>query len=154
MGARNGSGFAIGAQPARSAKLRVYRYLFLLNHRLHETLEILKRLETCPGLRRDFLRAFQVEVEEFRAETNCELTELLSEREQDDWARFGKQRRRWLKRFEDPDDVYLGVERREAERLKQGLPPRLIGVLSHSVVAKEEERLRAKRQRKKKGRSQ
>jgi hypothetical protein len=112
-------------------------------------LQILKRLESCPGLRRHFLRAFQVEVEEFRAETNFELTALLSEGEEQDWARFGKLRRRWRKQFEDPDDVYVDVERREAERLKQGLPPRILGTLSHSVIAKEEERLRGKRQRKK-----
>jgi hypothetical protein len=150
MAARKGSGFPFSTQPADSPKLRVYRYLFLLNHRLHETLQILKRLESCPGLRRHFLRAFQVEVEEFRAETNFELTALLSEREEQDWARFGKLHRRWRKQFADPDDVYIEVERREAQRLKQGLPPRLIGVLSPSVVAKEEERLRAEGKSKKK----
>ena len=152
MAATNGSGFIFLAQPARSPKLRAYQYLFLLNHRLQETLQILKRLESCPGLRRNFLRSFQVEVEEFRAETNFELTALLSEREEQDWARFGKLRRRWRKQFEDPEDVYIHVEKRETERLKQGLPPRILGVVPHSAVDKEEERLRAERKRRKKRR--
>ena len=32
---------------------------------------------------------------------------------------------------EDPDDVYIDVQRREEERKKQGLPPR-IGVVPYS----------------------
>jgi hypothetical protein len=58
-------------------------------------------------LRRDFLRSFQLEVQELRAETDFELTERLSECEQHDWGRFGKLRREWERQFEDPDDVYL-----------------------------------------------
>jgi hypothetical protein len=45
-------------------KLRIYESLYLLNQTVQETVQILKRLEKCPGLRRDFLRFFQVEVEE------------------------------------------------------------------------------------------
>ena len=56
--------------------------LYPLNQTVQETVQILKRLEKCPGLRRVFLRSFQVEVEELRAETNCEVTELLNERQQ------------------------------------------------------------------------
>jgi len=42
----------------------------------------------------------------------------------------------------------LTVQRREEERKKKGLPPRL-GVLSHSAVAEEEQRWEAEQERKK-----
>ena len=72
-----------------------------------QTVQILKQLEKCPWLRRDFLRLFQIEVEDLRAQTNFEVIEHLSDHEQHDWAHFGKLRREWDRQFEDPDDVYL-----------------------------------------------
>jgi hypothetical protein len=51
--------------------------------------------------------------------------------------------------FEDPDDVYINIERREEERKKRGLPPR-VGVIPHSAIADDEERIEAARERKKK----
>ena len=135
----------------RSPKLHIYEYLFLLNQKIQETVQILKRLEKCPWLRRDFLRSFQIEVEDLRAQTNCEVMEQMSDREQHDWAHFGKLRRQWDRQFEDPDDVYLKAEQREEERRKRGLPPRL-GVIPHEAIAAEETRLEAE-QRPKKWRS-
>ena len=132
-----------------SQKLRIYEHLFVLNQKLQEILQVLQQLEKCPGLRRDFLRSFQVEVEEVRAQANFEVLEHLSDREQQDWARFGKLRRQWDMQFEDPDDVYINIERREEERKKRGLPPR-VGVIPHSAIADDEERIEAARERKKK----
>ena len=109
-------------------KLRVYEYLYLLNQNLQQALRVLQRLEKCPGLRRPFLRSFQVEIEDLRAQANHELTQSLCEREERDWYRFGRKRREWEKQFEDPDDVYIEVEEREEERRRRGLPPR-IGIL-------------------------
>jgi hypothetical protein len=132
----------------RSPKLRIYEYLFLLNQKLQETVQILKQLEKCSWLRRDFLQSFQVEVEDLRAQTNFEVIEHLSDREQHDWAHFGKLRREWDRQFEDPDDVYFKAEQREEERRKQGLPPRL-GIIPHEAIAAEETRLEAEQGRKK-----
>src|SRR6202022_3101860 len=133
----------------RSPKLRIYEYLFLLNQKLQEAVQILKQLEKCPWLRRDFLRSFQVEIEDLRAQTNFEVIEHMSDREQRDWAHFGKLRREWDRHFEDPDDVYLQAEDREKERRKQGLPPRL-GIIPHGAIAAEETRLEEEQRRKKK----
>jgi hypothetical protein len=119
------------AQPlAHSPKLSVYEFLYLLNQKFEEAVLLLRRLENCPGLRRDFLRAFAVEVEELRAETNSELAETLLARELKDWARFGKLRRQRDARLEDPDDVYLKAQDRNEQRQKQGLPPRAV-ILPH-----------------------
>ncbi len=133
----------------RSPKLRIYEYLFLLNQKLQEAVQILKQLEKCSWLRRDFLQSFQIEVEDLRAQTNFEVLEHMSDREQHDWAHFGKLRRDWDRQFEDPDDVYLKAEQREEERRKQGLPPRL-GIIPHEAIAAEETRLEARQGRKKK----
>jgi len=150
MAATEGIRSSFSTQPVlHSSKLRIYEYLFLLNQKLQETVQILKQLEKCPWLRRDFLRSFQVEVEDLRAQTNFEVIEHLSDREQHDWAHFGKLRREWDRQFEDPDDVYLKAEQREKERGKQGLPPRL-GIIPHEAIAAEEARLEAEQRREKK----
>lgn len=150
MAANEGIRSPVSVQPVpNSPKCRVYEYLHLLNQSLQETLQILKRLEKCPGLRRDFLRSFQLEVQELRAETNFELTERLSECEQHDWGRLGKLRREWERQFEDPDDVYLKATQREVDRRKLGLPPRL-GIIPHSAIEGEEKHLEAEQRRKKK----
>ena len=122
--------------------------MFLLNQKLQETVQILKQLEKCSWLRPDFLRSFQVEVEDLRAQTNFEVLEQMSDREQHDWAHFGKLRREWDRQFEDPDDVYLKTEQREEERRKRGLPPRL-GIIPHEAIAAEETRLDAEQRREK-----
>jgi len=150
MAATEGIRSSFSTQPVlHSPKLRIYEYLFLLNQKLQETVQILKQLEKCPWLRRDFLRSFQIEVEDLRAQTNFEVIEHLSDREQHDWAHFGKLRREWDRQFEDPDDVYLKAEQREKERGKQGLSPRL-GIIPHEAIAAEETRLEAEQRRKKK----
>jgi hypothetical protein len=50
--------------------------------------------------------------------------------------------------LEDPDDVYINVERREEERRKRGLPPR-VGIIPRSVVAAEEDRVEAESEQRK-----
>jgi hypothetical protein len=150
MAATQGIRSSFSTQPIlQSTKLRVYEYLFLFNQKLQEAVQILKRLEKCSWLRRDFLRSFQIEVEDLRAQTNFEVLEHMSDREQHDWAHFGRLRREWDQQFEDPDDIYLKAEQREEERRKQGLPPRL-GIIPHEAIAAEETRLEAKQVRKKK----
>jgi len=137
------------AQPfTRSEKLRVYEYLHLLNQKLQETVEVLQDLEKCPGQRRAFLRSFQVELEDVRAQANFEVIEQMSEQEQHDWARFGKMRRQWDRQFEDPNDVYLSAGRRGEERKKNGLLSRSRAP-PHSTLADEEKRIEATEKRKK-----
>ena len=135
MAATEGIRSSFSTQPVpHSPKLRIYEYLFLLNQKLQETVQILKQLEKCPWLRRDFLRSFQIEVEDLRAQTNFEVIEHMSDREQHDWAHFGKLRRKWDQQFEDPDgnkekrsagsrDCRLGSA---SSLTKRSLPKRLV----------------------------
>ena len=92
-----------------------------------------------------------VEIEEVRCDMNADFTEHLADSERFDEGQFWKQRRAFEKKWRDPDDVYIDVERREGERKEQGLPPRVVGsILPHSAVAEAEERWQAGQERKKK----
>ena len=118
MAATQGIGSPFSTQVApHSSKLRVYEYLFLLNQTLQDTVQILKKLEKCPWLHRNFLRSFQVEVEDLRAQTNFEVIEQMSDREQHDWARFGKLRRQW----ENPARVLVFLTAATGLRVSEAL---------------------------------
>jgi hypothetical protein len=82
----------------------------------------------------------RLKIEELRADVNGDFLEDMSDRELDDGGRFSKQRRAYEIKREDPDDVYIDVLRREEQRKRQGLPPR-IGIIPYSAVADEETRV-------------
>jgi hypothetical protein len=124
---------------ARSPKLRVYESLFLLNQGVDHVVTILRGMGKFPFADRESLQCALAEIEEVRADVNADFTEHLADSERFDEGRFWKQRRAYEKKWRDPDDVYIDVERREEERKKQGLPPR-VGVVPHSAVAEEEQR--------------
>jgi len=65
-----------------SQKLRVYETLHSLNQDSERVLTDLRSLQEFPFLRREFLRHFQVVMEETRAWANFEVTEAMHSREQ------------------------------------------------------------------------
>jgi hypothetical protein len=134
---------------ARSPKLRIYESLFLLNQGVDHVIGILRSMEKLPFAEKESLQSAVVEIEEVRCDMNADFVEHLADSERFDEGRFSKQRRAYEKQWRDPDDVYIDVERREAERQKQGLPPRL-GILPHSAVAEDEQRWEAQQEQKKK----
>jgi hypothetical protein len=77
-------------------KLRGYEALHALNQGFEQVLTEFGRLEKL-GFRRELLAEFQVVVEETRAWANFELLETMHEREEQDWAHFGRLRRQWEK---------------------------------------------------------
>jgi hypothetical protein len=106
---------------ARSRKLRIYESLFQLNQGLDQVVAILRGMEKFPFTRKDSLQSAVAEIEEIRAGMNADCTEELADRERLDEGRYRKQRRAFERKWRDPDDVYIDVERREEERKKQGL---------------------------------
>jgi hypothetical protein len=134
---------------ARSPKLRIYESLFLLNQGFDHLVALLHGMEKFPFAEKEELRVAVIEIEEVRCDMNADFAEHLVDSERLDEGRFSKQRHDYEKQWRDPDDVYLNVERREEERKKQGLPPR-VGIVPHSVVAEEEQRWEAEQERKKK----
>jgi hypothetical protein len=136
--------------PERSPKLRIYESLFLLNEGMDQLIALLREMEKLPFADKESLQCAVVEIEEVRCDMNADFTEKMADSERFDEGRFWKQRRAFEKKWRDPDDVYIDVERREEERKKQGLPPRVIGsILPHSAVAQAEERWEAEQERRK-----
>ena len=138
-------------QPSkRSPKLRVYESLFLLNEGIDHIVALLRDMRKFPFADEDSMECAIVEIEEVRCDMNADFTEHLADSERFDEGHFWKQRRAFEKKWKDPDDVYIDVERREGERKKLGLPSRVIGsILPHSAVAQAEERWEAEQERKK-----
>jgi hypothetical protein len=108
---------------------------------------LLRGMEKLPLAEKESLENAVVEIEEVRCDVNADFTEKLADSERFDEGRFWKQRREFEKKWRDPDDVYFEVQRREEERKKQGLPPRL-GVLPHSIVVEGEQKSQAEREQK------
>jgi hypothetical protein len=150
MASNEGIGSPFLKQPSeRSPKLRVYESLFLLNEGMDYLIALLREMEKLPLADKESVQCAVVEIEEVRCDMNADFSEKLADSERSDEGRFWRQRRELEKKWRDPDDVYIDVGRREEERKKQGLPPRL-GVLPHSAVAEEEDRWEAEQERNKK----
>ena len=152
MASIEGIGSPFLKQPsASSPKLRIYESLFLLNEGIDHLVALLRGMGNFPFVDKDSMQSAIVEIEEVRCEMNADFTEHLADSERFDEGHFWKQRRAFEKMWRDPDDVYIDVERREEERKRLGLPPRVIGsILPHSAVAQAEERWEAEQERKKK----
>jgi hypothetical protein len=149
MAVNEGIRSSFPAQPStRSPKLRVYESLFLLNQGVDYVVALLRDMEKFPFADKDSMHSAIVEIEEVRCGMNADFTEHLADSERFNEGHFWKQRRAFEKKWRDPDDVYIDVERREEVRKKQGLPPR-VGVLPHSAVAEEEQRWKAQQDRRK-----
>jgi hypothetical protein len=134
---------------ARSPKLRIYEHLFLWNQGIDHVVALLRDMKKFPSSDKESVQSAVAEIEEVRCDMNADFTEHLADSERHDEGRFWKQRRAYEKKWRDPDDVYIDVERREEERKKQGLPPR-VGIVPHSAVSEEEQRWEAQQERKKK----
>src|ERR1700730_6219602 len=151
MDSNEGIGSPFLKQPSeRSPKLRIYESLFLLNERIDHVVTLLRDMGKFPFADKDSMQCAIVEIEEVRCDMNADFTEHLADSERFDEGHFWKQRRAFEKKWRDPDDVYIDVERREEERKKQGLPARVIGsILPHAAVARAEEIWEAEQERKK-----
>ena len=149
MASNEGIGSPFLKQPsARFSKLRIYESLFQLNDGMDRVIALLRGVAKFPFADKESIECAVVEVEQVRCGMNAHFTEHLADSERFDEGHFWKQRRKFEKKWRDPDDVYIEVGRREEERKKQGLPPRL-GVVLHSAVAEEEDRWEAEQERKK-----
>ena|SRR5579859_2647315 len=95
-----------------SQKLHVYEALHSLNQAFEQVLANLRHLQAFPFFRREFLREFQVVVEETRAWVNFDLIEVMHSREQDDWTRFGRLRLQCEKKYRDPNDVLIEAKQK------------------------------------------
>src|SRR6266404_7686748 len=133
-----------GRHPRRPRNERLY----LLNQGIDHVVALLRDMEKFPFADKESVQSAVAEIEEVRCDMNADFVEHLADSERFDEGRFWKQRRAFEKKWRDPDDVYIDVERREEERKKQGLPPR-VGVVPHSAAVEEEKSWEGQQQRKK-----
>jgi hypothetical protein len=106
------------ARNGATEKSLVYDSLAGFNHAFAQVLQNLRTLEKLCSLQHDFFSGLQVALEETRAWANYEVLGRLHDREEIDWGRFGRLRRQWEKKNEDPKDVLL-----EAARWKKPRQP-------------------------------
>jgi hypothetical protein len=99
-------------------KFSVYETLAAFNHGIAQILQNLHRLGKLGFLRREFFTGLQATIEETRAWANFEVVEMLHGREESDWTRFGRLRRQWEKKYEDPNDLLLEAARLKKQRRK------------------------------------
>ena len=106
-------------------KFLVYDSLADFNHAFAQVLQNLRTLEKLCSLQRDFFSGLQVTLEETRAWANYEVVGSLHDREEIDWGRFGRLRRQWEKKFEDPNDILVAAARLKKPRQKSAGSKRL-----------------------------
>ena len=104
----------------RATREPVYESLNALNHDFECVLAELARLHELGMFSRDLANILRIVVKETRAWANFELVEILQQREQDDWTRFGRLHRRWEKKLEDPNDVLIEAKLLMEKRGKAG----------------------------------
>jgi hypothetical protein len=107
-------------------KMHVYEVLYSMNQGFEQALQGLKDLAKYALIRKDSLRSIAVGIQEVRAGANADFIEELGELERNDQGRFWKERRAFEKKLEDPDDIYITIQRREEQRKKMGLSPRIV----------------------------
>jgi hypothetical protein len=121
MASLEGTRSPFPTQPStRSPKLRIYEHLFPWNQGVDHVVALLRDMEKFPFSDKESVQSAVAEVEEVRSDMNADFIEHLADSERFDEGRFSKQRHAFEKKWRDPDDVYIDVERREEERKKQG----------------------------------
>jgi hypothetical protein len=106
-------------------KFLVYDSLAGFNQAFAQVLQNLRTLEKLCSLQHDFFSGLQVTLEETRAWANYEVLGRLHDREEIDWGRFGRLRRQWEKKNEDPNDILLEAARLKKPRQKSAGSKRL-----------------------------
>jgi hypothetical protein len=91
------------------SKTLIYDALAALNRDFEQVLGDLQRLEALRLFprrwQRKVLKAWRANLEETRAWANFEVIEILHQREEREWARFGRIRQKSEKPFEHSADV-------------------------------------------------
>lgn len=89
--------------------LSAYESLASLNRHFHEILIELETVKSLGLLRRTLVDEVKASVEETRAWANFEMIDVMHLREETDWARFSRIRRKLERRNQDPNSA-LGLD--------------------------------------------
>jgi hypothetical protein len=121
----------------------VYERLYQFNVHAQKMVELLGELSGKFAVCRQYMPCRQAMIQYVRASVSEDILDSMKGVELTEGWLFGSQLRKEEGRLRDPDDVYVSVRHREAERVQQGLPPR-IRFLDEPKVAKRPTAKRAK----------
>ena len=114
----------------------VYEHLYQFNLCAEKMVELLEELSHKFAIDPEARLYHQSLIQYVRALISLEIVEQMSGVEQTEAWLFGSQQRNEEEKLRDPDDVYIIVRQREAERIKLGLPPRIQFIDGPSSVKK------------------
>ena len=129
---------AAGDPPLR---FPVYEHLYLLNVYAQKMVELLEELSRKFAINSESLPYYQSMLQYVRASASHGLIDFMARVEETEAWLHQSQQRVEEEKLRDPDDVYISVRLREAERRRQKLPPRIqflgeLGVAKASAVKK------------------
>lgn len=111
-----------GSPPLR---FPVYEALYLINVHSQKLVDLLEDVSRRFGIDQDWVEYHQSLIQLVRSAVSQSIAEYMRDVETTDGWLFDRQRLTSEKEFRDPDDVYISVRQREAERTGMGHPPRI-----------------------------
>ena len=106
----------------------IYESLYFLNRNFQDLVIILEEIKKAPGIPKKAFEAYNVEIQYLRSHATQDILEVMNDKEINEMAALGQQKKAYEDSLRDLDDVYFEVQEREEQRRKQGLPS-LIGIL-------------------------
>ncbi|MGC2161337.1 MAG: hypothetical protein WA634_05490 [Silvibacterium sp.] len=103
----------------------VYECLYRINVHAHGLVDTLRTVSNRFSINQTWSVYQQSLVQYVRAAATRNIMDAMAEVEHTEAWLFQTLQHREEKKFRDPDDVYFEVRDREAERVKQGFPPRI-----------------------------
>jgi hypothetical protein len=101
----------------------VYEHLYQFNLCAEKMVELLEELSSKFAIEPKALLYHQSLIQYARSVISLDIVESMASVEHTEAWLFQTQQRSEEEKLRDPDDVYITVRRREAERIKLGLPP-------------------------------
>ncbi len=113
----------------------VYEHLYLLNVYAQKMVELLEELSGKSAISKESLVYYQAMLQYVRASASHGLVNFMNGIEETEGWLHQNQQRAEEEKLCDPDDIYITVRQREAERRRQKLPP-LVRFLDEPQAAK------------------
>lgn len=109
----------------QALRFPVYEHLYLLNVYAQKMVELLEELSRKFAINTETLPYHQALLQYVRASASHGLIDFMAGVEQTEAWLHQSQQRVEEEKLRDPDDVYIAVRLREAERRRQKLPQRI-----------------------------
>ena len=103
----------------------IYEHLYQINVHAQQLVDALRTVSDTFSINQTWSVYQQSLIQYVRATVTRNILTAMTEIEHTEAWLFQTQRGLEEKKFSDPDDVYFDVRDREAERIQQGLPPRI-----------------------------